>query len=453
MEKLKNDIYDLKGHEAIDLWLSGFELWNTWVVDHSIANVDFEDVDFEKFRMKHPLKEYSFENYKFPTGNVSFNGAQFGDGDVSFRYAEFGDGEVSFYGASFGDGVVTFLYAEFGDGDVSFFEANFGKGEVDFGNVKFGDGDIDFAKSEFGDGSVDFGNVKFGNGDISFVDTEFGDGDVDFRNAEFGDGDVIFFAAEFGIGDANFYDVKFGDGDVSFNSIRTTKGGFLFKPKSLSFCKKLDMSDATFGSTLNISGIDSPTALNLQHTKLSNPIDLDNANIRFRSAYHYLDFKKAIDPSDSTSFRRLKKLAKEAEDNERSLDFFAKEMRSAYWYSISGPRLALFYLYDWMSDYGRSIMRPLVGLLVTVALYAQLYLNHATAIDRKYEDALVFSVGHALPIYPGVREISKDMAILLFSEDYAQAPWWLSAIITSQYILSSILLFLLVLALRNRFRS
>jgi len=388
-----NDFYTLEGQEAIDLWLAGDEAWNAWVSNNNLANVDFEGLDFGEIRKIHDLDWVSFRNYKFPVGIISFQGAKFGDRAVEFVEAQFGDGYVNFERAKFGEGPVRFQRAQFGDGLVRFQGA------------------------------------------------QFGDGAVDFYEAQFGDGEV------------NFSGAKFGDGEVSFERINKGKGAFNFTPQDLFLCKKLNFSNATLGSFLSISDIDSPAVLNLQHTKLSYPIDFDNANIRFRSAYHYLDFQKAIEKSDSTSFRRLKKLAKDADDHERALDFFAKEMRSAYWHSITGPKLAVFYLYDWISDYGRSIFRPLVGLLVTVFLYAQLYTDQATVSSSVFLDALKFSMSHVLPIYPGVREVHQNLGNQLFGGDLVSPPWWLMVTITSQYVLSTMLLFLLGLALRNRFRT
>ena len=70
--------------------------------------------------------------------------------------------------------------------------------------------------------------------------------------------------------------------------------------------------------------------LNLSHTKLVYPIDIDSVNINYRRSNLYFIFRRAINVTDSTSFRRLKILAKESVDNDRALDFYAKEMRTAY---------------------------------------------------------------------------------------------------------------------------
>jgi len=50
--------------------------------------------------------------------------------------------------------------------------------------------------------------------------------------------------------------------------------------------------------------------------------------------------------------------AKEADDHQSAPDFYAKEMRSAYGHSLHGWKLALFFLYDKICDYGRSLLNP-----------------------------------------------------------------------------------------------
>ena len=312
--------------------------------------------------------------------------------------------EIStFKGHNLAKGGSILAMRTFGDGDVYFGNAIFGNGFVNFGQANFGDGWVYFGRVNFGDGSVDFHGAIFGKGNVDFTGALFGNSDVSFRGTVFGDGDVIFRVAKFGEGTVDFTVTRFGNGDLDFRSIKKGTGHYIFRPRALNNCQLLYFSNATFECPLDISDLDSPVPLNLQNSRLSHPIDIDRANIRFRSAYHYLDFKKAINPLDSTSFRRLKKLAKEADDHERALDFFAKEMRSAYWHSISGPKLALYYLYDWASDYGRSIFRPLVGLLISAFIYMQIYLSFVGEIvsDQQKMAAYKYSVSHILPIYPG----------------------------------------------------
>ena len=451
MSEHKEEII-LAGQEAIDLWLKGKEAWNQWVDNNRDAQVNFEGVNFGELKQRNNKKVVSFKDYHFPNGEIDFSNTRFGEGDVNFANARFGKGDVSFLSARLGEGDVSFSHARFGEGDVNFNDARFGEGDVNFANARFGKGYVSFASARFGEGDVNFYDARFGEGYVSFHDAQFGKGDVSFFNARF-EGDVIFANARFGEGDVLFSHARFGEGDVNFYHITTGVGRFDFRVENLRSCETLTMSNSTIDSALNISGIDSPVVLNLRHTKLAFPIDIDNVNINYRWRSHYFVFRRALNSSDSTSFRRLKKLANDAADHERALDFYAKEMRTGYWHFITGPKLALYYLYDWSSDYGRSIVRPFIGLIVIACVYAEIYLTVALKSEDTSWNAIKFSVGHIFSIYPGVRETRKSVIKVLFGEDFACAPWWLPAVTTSQYIVSTALLFLLGLALRNRFRS
>ena len=325
--------------------------------------------------------------------------------------------------------------------------------EISFVHYRFPTGNVYFSNAAFGDCNVNFRETLFGDGYVVFTDAVFGGSNVSFHNATFGDGDIHFIDVSFGNANIDFQGTNFGKNRIFFSRIQTSKGVFNFRPEYLGDCQRLDMSNSTIESSLNFSGIDCPTVLNLQGTRLSHPVDFDRANIRFRTNRHFVVLKKAINPADSASFRRLKKIAQDGGDHDRALDFYANEMRSAYWYTITGPTLALYYLYDWLSDYGRSILRPIIAMIISIWIYAQIYIRYATESTQELADAIVFSAVHIVPIYPGLRGISNDLAIRLFGDKFPDTHWSLIAVIASQYILSSILLFLLLLALRNRFRS
>ena len=346
------------------------------------------------------------------------------------------DAQVNFEGVNFGE-----LRQRNNKKVVSFQDYHFPNGEIDFSYTRFGKRYVNFFNARFGEGRVNFSDVWFGEGNVNFYEAQFGEGDVNFSDARFGEGNVIFANAQF------------GEGKIRFHSITKGVGVFVFAFNNLKSCKELDMSNSTIDSILNISGTNSPVPLNLTHTKLAFPIDIDNVNINYRWRSHYFVFRRALNSSDSTSFRRLKKLANDAADHERALDFYAKEMRTGYWHFITGPKLALYYLYDCISDYGRSIVRPILGLIGTSWVCKEVYLAFALKSEDASWNAVKFSVGHIFSIYPGVRETRKSAINVLFGEDFACAPWWLPIVTTSQYVVSTALLFLLGLALRNRFRS
>ncbi len=64
----------------------------------------------------------------------------------------------------------------------------------------------------------------------------------------------------------------------------------------------------------------------------------------------------AKDPEDAGRLGRLKEIAEDNKDHEQALYFFGEEMRAKRWQK-NRPFLAsiLDFLYDKVSDYGRSV--------------------------------------------------------------------------------------------------
>ncbi|MCG8085876.1 MAG: pentapeptide repeat-containing protein [Candidatus Thiodiazotropha taylori] len=466
----------LEGQRAIDLWLSGKEGWNKWVDSNPSSDISFKGVNFGKIIKQHHLEVCSFSEFVFPAGKISYYEADFGNVKVDFSKARFSDGEISFSNATFEDGEVDFRRVNFGDCDVSFSGTTFGCGDVwftlskfgigaSFYETDFGDGRVFFNAVDFGDGSVDFTMAKFGNGYVSFnksifcgkkVDfsiTDFGNGNVSFINTRFLNEEVVFKGAKFGEGVTDYSKSEFSFASIDLSNISKEQGRFIFSPMSLDGCKKIDFTGSTFNSLLIFTGIDSPVPINLSHVKLSNPIDFYNVNINYRTKSKSLFFRKAVDPSDAAGFRRLKVLAKSSGDNERALEFYAKEMRTSYWYRINGLSLLLFYLYDWVSDYGRSIVRPLLGLLISIIVPSYVYMKYAAKAGSGYWEVIVFSASQSIPIYPLIKEAREIAIDKLFENGLASAPWWLPIITSFQFVFSAVLIVLLGLAFRNKFRT
>ena len=141
--------------------------------------------------------------------------------------------------------------------------------------------------------------------------------------------------------------------------------------------------------------------------------------------------------------RRLKEIAKDNEDHQRTLEYKIKEMQASRWHENRNPLvLRLEGLYFILSNYGRSILLPIFWLIAFSTLLAGHYTQWTW---DKWERALQCSVNNSLPVLGSSREVLK----LCASVDFPEASSWMTA---SHSVMSVILLFLLVLALRNRFR-
>lgn len=457
----------LKGDDAIALWKAGKDAWNQWVKDNPKADVSFLGVNFNAHRKaSDPI---SFSEYLFPHGDVNFAMAQFGDGNVDFSDAQFDKGTVSFHFAMFGEGDVNFTRTIFGNEQVNFNDTKFGNGNVNFSHAEFRqnkEGYVNFHEASFGTGNINFNGALFHDGYVIFEMARFGKGSVNFDLAQFGNGNVNFNMASFGDGEATFIRTTFGNGSVTFNlaqfgncrvrfSFAKLDGNFIFAPELIDRCSKLDLSAISVGGVLSLGEFSTSCVIDLRHSKISCPIDLDRVDINYRLEsvnWKRWPFRRADNVSDSTCFRRLKKLAKDADDHQRSLDFYAKEMRSSYGHSLTGWKLAWFFAYDKISDYGRSLLFPFLYLALFTELFGIIYWWKGTEATRSIFDGLIFSLGHAVPLYAGSREARGANAQALFGS-IDKIPDYIHVLTVTQGLICGSFLFLIALALRNLFRS
>lgn len=174
--------------------------------------------------------------------------------------------------------------------------------------------------------------------------------------------------------------------------------------------------------------------------------------------------------TDVAAIRWLKKIAADAKDHESELRFFALELKAKRFHETKGfwP-IALNVAYEWLSDFGRSIGRPLswlAGSIVAAAI--SILVQHADKLPRYQDPAIVVTVGkilavsatNAVALVGGEKlearqealknvfcptsepECGKNLTLTL-------AGHWL---VYLQSAFSLLLFFLIGLALRNRFR-
>ena len=113
------------------------------------------------------------------------------------------------------------------------------------------------------------------------------------------------------------------------------------------------------------------------------------------------------------------------------------------------------FLFEKLSNYGRSELRPLVWLTVFWLFFAGLYVGLSDAACRmcigdRISSALIFSAGQMLPFVPSAREARLAWENVLFLGD--RLPGGIYVLTFTQSIMAVGLLFLLGLALRNRFK-
>ena len=379
-------------------------------------------IRFDRHAFKDGPKDFS--DYSFPC-SVSFVGAEFGEGDVWFRRAKFGEGNVSFVGAEFGKGYVSFYGTEFGEGDVSFRGAEFGEGKVSFYGAKFGEGDVWLVNIDFRSTAIPAaGMAVAGN---LYVKSHFPEA-VNFSRLDV-------------------------EGTASFSGS--------------SFDKVPDFTDAKFDRPPEVAGMRVPRP----KLKGCNSLAADPEDVaRFRKLKGWNSL--AADSEDVAKFRKLKSMALAANDHERDGEFFAGEMLAKRGTETTSFAGLLFNTLYWkISDFGQSFTLPLLWLFHTFLVFAAtnlLVISCLIAATRatisSYTQAIAFSIvlslKNAVPLLGSLFRFAPapeghkgwfQEYYNTLKDDQATVDLLISLGVVES-IAGGVLLFLFLLALRNRFR-
>jgi hypothetical protein len=269
------------------------------------------------------------------------------------------------------------------------------------------------------------------------------------------------------------------EGEVNFANVRFTRAAFT----GVSFKHVLTrFTDATFAHVPSFWAATFATPPLFERVSIPYVPD-HRANFWRRS------MSCAAGADDAARFRRLKQLASDWKDHERELEFFSKELRAKRFYETCGfwPIL-LSMAYETLSDFGRSIERPIFSLSVLILVAAAIILckyapagsAEATAIlgflvasvfcrvmgqvlfawlifvtaaamlIAWSPTALVLALSNSVPFLGASNWWTNCSASTAFRECELRAlPALLAGV---QSALSLLLLFLVGLGLRNRFR-
>lgn len=447
METPEDETVILKGQAAVNLWLDGKDAWNKWAAKNPDAKVDFAGFDFSDY------DQVSFQFFNFPEGknSVSFRGAKFGDDDVSFTDVSFGDGDVSFSRAEFGRHTVHFSAAVFGEGNICFSNTSFG-GAVYFSKTSFGPGSVDFYYAKFCNSSIYFDRANFGNSSVTFIQAIFDGGDLYFLKTKFGNGNINFSHATCGMGHFAIKECTFGNGkDKSDQKSAITFDHVDFGGRfSFQNCKETgNIQSLSFKGCVFKAGVTLAVKLScvpdLRGTIVTAHIDLEELQVNSKS--------RAIE--DAPKYRRLKELAERNRHHEAALQFFADERRCMRWARGDKPwQTAWAYLasvldviYAGACDYGRSIAWP-VGWLGGLISGSTAVLVNCFKIPL-WPDALPMVLTSSIPFLPAGRVSTTEHQ---WAGDVGHLLPYFELWFLGHQFFSFILLFLIGIGLRNRFR-
>lgn len=449
--------------ESLALFAQGRDAWNAWAATMFAERealeaagtwtVGRDEAEWnDATRTWHEAAEVDFLNRIFK-GCVNFSGFVF-PGDVSFVGATF-SGNSDFDGARFSGGA-SFIQATF---SVSVFVrgATF-SGDALFSEVTFA-GSTWFDKTGFLDRA-------------SFHKAAFSDS-ASFQGATFSRA-VEFFEATFSgstwFGGASFLDSA-GFEESAFETFTSFEGSCFRGGADFSGIKvksAFSLADATFLAVPDFIQAHFAEAPRLDNSRIQ------PQRFQWPTLADVKNYFKG-DPDLSARWRALKRLAVQGHDHMHELEFFKNEMKTRRW-STDRPWHAVFWFglfYGWISDFGRSIVRPVVWWTASAYVFALLYLGAAVAPPLQclagsgdpWQAALWISVRKAL-LFFGLD--SSDKLTEYYACLYGVIPPAASGQLPAsfrldvpdiviilgiaQHIISAVLLFLLLLAIRNHFR-
>ncbi len=382
------------------------------------ATGDFSPADFRGITF---LISFDFRQFEYPL-YVDFEAVSFGQVHGFFE-AVFGDA-TNFHGATFREGI-SFHKATFGT-DANFTDVTF-DGRASFGGATLGTR-ADFTRATF-DGYADFSNASFGVG-TKFTQAIFTD------VADFSD-----------TAPAPNPNTAHRDLALRFISFRKAlfNGPAIFENRDFATSSLFD--GAIFENLANFHGCKF------------------HQGIFFHEAY----FRKTIGDNNTQtaeleqSYRTLKRAMADLHARNEETDFFALEMEcrrqrgSVPWFE----RLAAT-AYKHLSDYGRSIVRPLLwlgGLMVFAFLfYAVLFYWIAAEMPdwpRRHLPAIFeFTLEQMFSPFkiwwpPAAGKSNPEAARIVLLEYY---PPLVKIFASLQSLFTIALLALFLLALRRRFK-
>lgn len=295
--------------------------------------------------------------------------------------------------------------------------------------------------------AVDFTETTF-KGDALFMGAKF-DFDALFNKARF-ILNAIFDLSNF-FGPVDFEEARFYQ-EARFNSICATSQ---FNLRFTKFAQVPEFVQAHF--------VEAPR-LDHMIIKIFSAADNNRGNRRIPRLYKIVE-----KPDDHANLVSLRKIAANSQDHSQYLNLFAQELRARrYWqdkpFGKGFDRFYFGFIYQWLSDFGRSILRPILfwiaGVGVLLALVLTNSLSKSCAVDwAKTTDAAYFSLINSLPgigLFTGQKREKLLLSILCekaapATSKVVSANFW-DFVFLFHGLWQALIIFLFLLAVRNHFK-
>ena len=442
--------------ETLALYAQGKEAWNAWAADLLACR---EDSQAWKDAAKADFSRHCFESdadflwFIFP-GEALFTGVRFSGEVTNFGAADF-RGRTAFTGAVFnGHAVITGTFHD----SLVFNDAKF-LGRADFPGLCLVDDkdplldrafvfnnaifkqDVSFSGATFPSSRVMFRRALF-EGQADFMDSSF-NGIALFDWAIFKDR-AMFYEATFNSsvqfieaafeGDASFDGATFHNG-ASFNAVQVKSR---FTMSGTKFREVPDFQQATFVGAPRLD----TAKIEPQHTR----------NISFAAVKTF--FKGDLEKEGR--WRTLRRLAEQGKDHVSERRFFKEEViarrgvtdkwwSAPFWFGV---------FYQLFSNFGLSLSRPLIAWLMVLSGFACIY---AYGSDGPWQPAFLLSLHKSLPALSSVSGGLPGLYARLYGVASCEPfrpiiPDSVAVLGITQTLFSAVMIFLFLLAVRNRFR-
>ena len=429
--------------------------------------VDADLIDFRGFLF--PCTA-SFQHATF-TGDAHFSSALFSDTalfdgvrfsrsahfssvlfscDARFLDAQFGH-QAHFPGAVFsGDAVferASFTHTELFTGLTSFERATM-SGSAYFHRGALFERAIFSCAARFGS-AIFWRDARFDN--VTFKGIAKFDRAYFKRNTYFDNGTFM--------GVTRFYETIF-EGNAYFQGASFQKSAAFSKA---SFLQDADLTDITAERAFYVTGATFTEVPAFNQADFKHAPDLDG--VRFPLPF-WTEVSARYRESEVAApliarYRALRRIAILGADPEQEQMALKGEIRSKRGSAHKWYHAALWYglAYDALSDFGRSMSRPLAAWFISIAIFTAFYLlasgtagkyavDCAITHSPHYKSALVLSLKNALPVI-GIGSKAEHAAQQCL---YENDPYGGIILQGLQNIWSAVLIFLFLLAVRNQFR-
>ena len=319
-------------------------------------------------------------------------------------------------------------------------------------------------------GDANFSEVSFQHGAL-FFGCKFDSG-TDFSNAAFAD-DVKFSSTVF-------------EKRTLFDNVESNAGG-LIDFESARFNALVSFTNIKINGRISFSGCHFASALTLHKAYFAHPPDFTGTAMTAHLSLYGMTIGqgKTYEEGDEALYCRLKELAATARDHKHEQDFFAHEVRAGRLYQPrmkkSGMkkfrriqacikkfrqirrwlrkwhRIQFYfgqipgYIYEYSSNFGRSLLLPLSWLSVIWVSCAFAYAPNVFCWPSWVDFIIGLKVSTAITL-PFLAASHATFASLIKADLINKSSNWLLALGFVQGLLALVFLFLIGLALRNRFR-